>query len=464
MARQHYLPWAVYTSGGQFKVYRHIKRMSDAITRCITGKNKSRRLAIEIHPQSGKSELVSKAVPTWCLGKNPDEKIAIISHGQEFASKVGDHNREIFSHYAPQVFGLSVDRRSNSREWFRVTGHPKGGIVSVGTGGSLIGQTCHGIVFDDPYKNAEEANSPGAREKVWDYFRTVATTRITKSSWIIVIHQRFHADDLIGRLRMENYNLPEDEQWEVLSMPAIAMETEYWEDGTVFREPGEALWPEEKGLDFLNKQRRALGPYYFNCLYQQRPGQYEGTMWDPALFDSRVQVQCWPDKMEHMVLALDPTGGKEHAKSDYPAIVALGTCGDGKFYVDSVMKHGSPGQVAENLAEFAASLPIPPDGVFLEKAMFDELYRERLAEAMAKLKTFCTVYPIETGNVKKQDRIMRLDPYLAARDIRFLVSAGNTIVLRQLKNFPHPQEHDDGPDALEMAFRGLLMTSKLKAM
>lgn len=465
-ARQHFLAWANYTSEGQIQIYKHIKRMGEAISRCVSGENPSRRLAIEMPSQHSKSEITSKALPTWMLGRRPDHKTAIISHGQDFASKIGDYNREIFAAHAPAVFGVQIDKRSNSREWFRAAGYPKGGIVSVGVGGSLIGQTCHGIVFDDPYKNAEEANSPGQREKVWDYFRTVATTRVTQESWIIVIHQRFHADDLIGRLKLENKDLPENEQWEILSMPAIAVETEFWADGTVFRNPGEALWtegPYSKPLPFLEKQRRAMGPYYFNCIYQQMPGQYEGTMWSPDLFQG-ISIDQWPQNMSNIVVALDPTSGKDIADADYPAIVAVGVCGDGRFYVDSLMEHGSPNQVSENLARFVERLPIPPSGVFCEDTMLVELYLEQLARSMAKTGNYCTVYPINTGNVRKQDRIMRLDPFISAKDFRFLPGKSNSIVIQQLKNFPHEQEHDDGPDALEMAMRGLSMTAKLRGL
>jgi len=61
-------------------------------------------------------------------------------------------------------------------------------------------------------------------------------------------------------------------------------------------------------------------------------------------------------------------------------------------------------------------------------------------------------WPLE-NRVAKQVRIRRLSPYLAARRLRFKPhSPGTHMLVEQLKMFP-AGDHDDGPDALEMALR-----------
>lgn len=463
-ARMHWLPWANYTTGGQIKIYKHIRLFSNYIERCITGSNPSRRLLVEFPPQHGKSEIASKALPTWYVGRYPDHKVAVISHGQHLATKFGAYNREIFSRYAPAVFGHELDMSTRSKEHWQVKGHPRGGIVSVGANGSLLGQTCNGIIFDDPYKNAKDVNSPIIREQIWEMFRTVATTRVTPDTWIIVIHQRFHADDLIGRLKLENKNLPPDEQWEVLTLKAIATEDEYWPDGDLFRKAGEALWPEHKDEKFLDKQRRALGPYYYGCMYQQSPSQYEGTLWGPETFEN-CSVDGWPNKnFDHLVVAIDPAGGAEVSKGDYPAIVALGTCGDPYLYVDACMERASPTVVCENLCRFIKTLPRRPDVVLIEKTLFADVYANSIARAMLRHDALCPLAPVEHGGVNKFDRIYRLDPLLSQRMFRFIQNRDTSIGIQQMKNFPHRQEHDDFPDALEMCTRGLMYSAEIKGM
>jgi hypothetical protein len=50
-------------------------------------------------------------------------------------------------------------------------------------------------------------------------------------------------------------------------------------------------------------------------------------------------------------------------------------------------------------------------------------------------------------------RIRRLGPYLSSRRLRFKSDSPSTrLLVEQLKEFP-AGDHDDGPDALEMAIR-----------
>ena len=65
--------------------------------------------------------------------------------------------------------------------------------------------------------------------------------------------------------------------------------------------------------------------------------------------------------------------------------------------------------------------------------------------------------PLYTINntVNKLVRIRRLTPHLAAGRIRFKGdSPGARLLVEQLRDFPNG-DHDDGPDALEMALRVL---------
>ena len=62
------------------------------------------------------------------------------------------------------------------------------------------------------------------------------------------------------------------------------------------------------------------------------------------------------------------------------------------------------------------------------------------------------IYGID-NTTNKQVRIRRLGPYLAQRQLRFKSrSPGTALLIQQMKDFP-VGDHDDGPDALEMALR-----------
>lgn len=73
-------------------------------------------------------------------------------------------------------------------------------MAFVGVGGSGTGKAADIFFVDDPYKNDEDAQSAIYREKVWKWFNSVSFSRCHKDSAIIIVHTRWHEDDLIGRL------------------------------------------------------------------------------------------------------------------------------------------------------------------------------------------------------------------------------------------------------------------------
>jgi predicted phage terminase large subunit-like protein len=64
------------------------------------------------------------------------------------------------------------------------------------------------------------------------------------------------------------------------------------------------------------------------------------------------------------------------------------------------------------------------------------------------------------NRVPKPVRIRRLTPLLARGRLRFKAdSPGARLLVRQLRDFPNA-DHDDGPDALEMAVRLAMMMTR----
>ena len=101
------------------------------------------------------------------------------------------------------------------------------------------------LIIDDPLKNREEADSRLMRDKLWDWYASTAYTRLMPGGAVVLIQTRWHEDDLAGRL------LNGEEQWEVVSLPAIA------EPGDALgRREGEALWPAKYDAQALERIRR----------------------------------------------------------------------------------------------------------------------------------------------------------------------------------------------------------------
>ena len=215
-----------------------------------------KRLMIFTPPRHGKSELVSKRLEAWLLGRNPKKQIISASYGADLASDFGRDVRNIvaskeYETIFPQV-KLAEDSQSKNR-WH--TNHG-GSYVSAGVGSAITGRGADLLNIDDPVKDRAEAESETVREGVWNWYVSTAYTRLMPGGSVILTMTRWHEDDLAGRL-LEAEKSGGD-KWEVLRLPAID-------------EHGRALWPERYDEKALNGIRAAIGEREFGALYQQNP-------------------------------------------------------------------------------------------------------------------------------------------------------------------------------------------------
>jgi len=111
--------------------------------------------------------------------------------------------------------------------------------------------------------------------------------------------QRLHQDDLVGHLL-------ERDEWEVLSLPAIAeedeehlLETPYGVK-TVLRYAGEALHPEREPVSVLRKIRRSMSEYDFAAQYQQTPALLGGGLVKTDWFKSYTESEL-PTRFEQIL-------------------------------------------------------------------------------------------------------------------------------------------------------------------
>jgi predicted phage terminase large subunit-like protein len=94
-----------------------------------------------------------------------------------------------------------------------------------------------------------------------------------------------------------------------------------------------------------------------------------------------------------------------------------------------------------------------PEAFGVETNQFQQLLAGQFEEEFQR-QGIVGVQPWSIDNrVNKQVRIRRLGPYLSAKRVRFKSnSPGTRLLIEQLQEFP-VGDHDDGPDALEMAIR-----------
>jgi len=367
---------------------------------------------IFLPPRHGKSELAAVRYPAWRLKRDPTLNIILASHSQRLANRFSRKIKRVLADdaigsagalacmdakasrrparnhgsldgnvrhaggtgvagegaCAPRMFPFISQRPANSMaEWETAAG---GGLRSVGVGSGVAGYGAHLVVIDDPVKNRAQANSETFRDAMYSWYMDDIYTRLEPNGAIILIQTRWHEDDLAGRL-IRDMDAGGD-QWEVISLPALAEESEppalaggttsaliddreHRDDTTLGervnstpdnsmskppayaggsdilgRKAGQALCPDRYNEEALDQTRRNLGSWSFAALYQQRPAPAEGGTFKRAWFKNIV---------ERAPQGLEWKRGTDLAVStkttaDYTASFRCAFDRDGNLYID----------------------------------------------------------------------------------------------------------------------------------
>lgn len=231
-------------------------------------------LLVFVPPRHGKSELCSIGFPAWYLGRNPDKEIITVSYSAELAQDFGGKTRSVISSEAyPLIFNINLKADEQAKAKWRTSGG--GSYTSVGVGGAITGRGANILLFDDPIKNREEAESEVYREKVWQFFTSTAFTRLEPKGVVVVILTRWHVDDLAGRILL---NAELSKRCKIIHFPAIATENE------AHRLKGEPLWSERFNLKALQEIKNTIGPYDWQALYQGSPVLSENQEFNPSWY------------------------------------------------------------------------------------------------------------------------------------------------------------------------------------
>ena len=428
----------------------HHKLVAAALDRVLAGR--CRRLMILMPPQNGKSELVSRRFPAYTFGKRPDVRIIMCSYSAELAQAMSRDVQAIIAGREYQKLfsgtrlaeGSDLEKRTQGQ--FDVVGHA-GRYVAAGVGGPIGGRTADIGIIDDPIKNREEANSEVYRDKLWEWYTSTFATRQFGSDGAIVLCQtRWHEDDLAGRLLRLAAENPDAEQWEVISLPAIA------EVPDAYRAVGEALWPSKYPIAEL-KRRRANGEYDFASLYQQRPAPSGGGLFKEEWFAAKF-VDVAP-VVARRARGWD-TAGTEGA-GDWTCGVKLAEA-DGIIYVENVRREQlGPGRV-DGLIRTTAEL----DGQACAQREEKEGGSAGVAVIAARTKT---LIGFDYAGVQiSGSKVTRSKPFRSqceAGNVRIVRGEWNAEYIKELCGFP-TAKHDDQVDASSCAFNAVLLEAPAK--
>src|SRR6266566_5795973 len=397
---------------------------------------KIRRLIINLPPRHLKSLLASTAFPAWCLGHDPSAQILSVSYAQELADKLARDCRSIMmSPWYRQIFPTRLAPHRQAVQEFITT--REGYRLATSTGGVLTGRGADLILIDDPSK-PEEALSDARRNATNEWFLNTLYSRLNDKcrGAIVIIMQRLHEDDLVGHVLGQ-------EEWEVLSFPAIAEADEQHEIETIWgprhftRRLGEALHPAREPLATLDRIRRTIGEYNFAGQYQQSPAPLGGGL-VKAEWYKRYRENERPEHFDRIVQSWD-TANKATELSDFSVCTTWGVRGKDLFLLGVFRRRleypALKRAVREQQSLFAASEVLIED-----KASGTQLIQELIADGCHGV----TRYQPTT------DKTMRLNAQTAMIENGFVyipeAAPWLAEYLHEMTTFPNGK-HDDQVDS-----------------
>lgn len=397
-------------------------------------KGEEKRVCVSVGPQMGKSQVLSRGGPAWLSGKNTRRNMILGSYNDTFAEEFGGDVRDIMRlpQYREVFPAHALKKGSEARELLQTT--TGGKMAFVGVGGSGTGKPADIFFVDDPFKNDEDAQSESYREKVWKWFNAVAFNRCHDGSAIIIVHTRWHEDDLIGRLcdpdhpeRNKKYAGIADE-WTYYNLPAVVKDPDLaWALGLELKEPEDPLvrrqfgtkpmvsiWEGRKSLRFLAEAKQS-DPRGFEALNMGNPAPEDGIYF---VKEDLLEYDPW-----ELPKRLTKYGASDHAvsekqKADYTVAGVAGIDEFDDIWVlpDLVWEQMETDDTVEAMLTLMQNNN--PDLWWMEDELISKSFGPFLKKRMIEEGIYCTLDP-KRPSKDKRTRARAIQGRMRMRKVHF---------------------------------------------
>lgn len=423
-SREHLIDFQIATNPKYEPNYHHEVIAKELENIEAKGDQDYKVLLVFVPPRHGKSELCSIGFPAWYLGRNPDKEIITVSYSAELAQDFGSKTRSVVNSEAYKlIFNVSLKEDEQAKAKWRTD---KGGsYTSVGVGGAITGRGANILLFDDPIKNREEAESEVYREKVWQFFTSTAFTRLEPKGVVVVILTRWHIDDLAGRI-LKNPEL--SKRCKIIHFPAINQE-------------GAPLWAERFNLKALEEIKNTIGPYDWSALYQGNPIASDRQEFQPVWYKYRSEAET-ANLSTRRYLTID-TAMSKRAQADFTGFCDNRVDRENFWNIKAWRQRLNPEELVEML--FTLQLTNHYEAIGIEKTAYLDGLKPYLDSEQRRRDFFLPIVELKHNQVSKEIRIRGLIPRYATGSIIHLQGLCKNLEEEQMQ-FPQAI-HDDVLDA-----------------
>lgn len=248
-----------------------------------------KRVMLLMPPGSAKSTYTSVLFPPWFLNLFPQKLILACSYSYTLIEGFGRQCRDLIEKHE-NVLGYTLSRTAAAAGDWRISAG--GGYFCAGVNAGIAGHRADLAFIDDYLGTQIEADSKVTRDRNYEWYRNDFSPRLKPDAARIIIANRRHEDDLVGRLLAS-----EGDKWTVIRLPMLAEDND-----PLGRKLGERLWPEWFTQDQVDEAK--LESRTWAGLYQQRPAPEEGNYFkkdwivgyaSPSFVPKNLRMYCGSD-------------------------------------------------------------------------------------------------------------------------------------------------------------------------
>ncbi len=450
------------------------------------------RLALAAPRGHAKSMVVGLFYVIWSICYSREHFILILSATANQAEKllsdvsVALETNQLLREDFPEVFNPKEKAKTKWTQGEIVT--PNNIMVAARS----VGQNFRGIkhnqyrpslIILDDVDGEKNTYNAEARKNVFDWFtKTVLKVGVPKESNMIAVGTLLHPDSLLGRLTKKE-EFPDWQKHIYKAVIAFSPRTDLWqkwsnilfnrgdtynaeaglaaadkffeENKVLMLEGTKVLWEEVEDYYTLMKIKEIEGSYSFDSEKQNSPTTAQDCRYDPDKFhywdDEFPTTEKLLDSLGddyRIIGACDPSVGLKNNRSDHSAIIILAKHRNKLYVIDADIMPRPQEDLVQAIIAFCR-IRRPMNKFVIEANLFPELLLKTVRERAYKENVIASLKEIRNTK-NKELRIFGMETYITTGTIMF--SRKHGVLLDQLKYFPRG-DHDDGPDALEMALR-----------
>jgi len=329
---------------------------------------REKRLIVEMPPRHGKTERIVRMFGSYVQGLDRRIKLQYATYSATLSVSTAVDTKEIMeSQIYKEIFpDVEFSSKFNAKDYWKLKGG--GEFLATSVGGSNTGIGADIFIGDDLLK-AADADSKARRDEAYRFYESSGLTRLEGRKAVILIMQRLHEDDVVGRALSKGGLKENGGIWNRLSLPVINEKKEVYryKHIEVVREPFTPLDSGAMSLEDIEQRKKEMGKVEFRRQYMQDAKVSEAGFFNKEDFREITDLEL-PE--QNLYIIIDPAESREESADDR-GIVVVGKSEDAGRVVTTIVMDGARGKwdVYETCKQIITlMLKYPTAQVFIEGA------------------------------------------------------------------------------------------------